>query len=103
MTDQKSHDSSIPKSNISPQIDVNLANAHEAFPRSSPDSTDSAAAHRSGATPSVSTLVDIYDSGAIDPAYQAKSHAISCAIQQIGMGRYQVRPHRVWELSSVFC
>ena len=40
---------------------------------------------------SVSTLVDIYDGEAVDPAYQAKSHAISCAIQQIGMGRYQVR------------
>ncbi|KAF9647905.1 MFS general substrate transporter [Thelephora ganbajun] len=38
---------------------------------------------------SVSTLVDIYDSEAIDPEYQVKSHAISCAIQQIGMGRYQ--------------
>jgi hypothetical protein len=100
MTDQKNHDSSIPKGDISPQIDGNLANAHEAFPRSSPDSTDDAAAHLSGATPSVSTLVDIYDSEMIDPAYQAKSHAISCAIQQIGMGRYQVRPYHVWKPSS---
>ena len=32
-------------------------------------------------------LVDIYDSEAIDPAYQAESHAISCAIQEPGMGR----------------
>jgi hypothetical protein len=36
------------------------------------------------------TVVDIYESGSIDPVYQAKAHLVSCAIQQIGMGRYQV-------------
>jgi len=55
------------------------------------------------AVPSVPMLVNIYDSEAIDPAYQPKSHAISCAIQELGMGRYQVRgPYRAWDTSSMF-
>ena len=89
MTDQKSHDRPTPKSGLSPRADVDLTNVHEKLP---PDSTDNeAVALGATATPSVSTLVDIYDGEAIDPAYQAKSHAISCAIQDLGMGRYQVR------------
>jgi len=69
----------------------NPGNVYEALPRSSASSADDVVGQLGRTTPSVSTLVDIYDGEAVDPAYQAKSHAISCAIQQIGMGRYQVR------------
>jgi len=101
MTDQKNHDSSTPKSDLSPQVDVNHGNVHETLPPSSASSTNNMAFDVCKPEPSVSTLVDIYDSEAIDPVYQAKSHAISCAIQEIGMGRYQVRsPYRVWKTSS---
>lgn len=34
---------------------------------------------------------DIYEDGTIDPVYQAKSRLLNTAIQEIGMGRYQVR------------
>ena len=99
MTDQKSHSSSAPKSNLSPQ--VNSKNARETLPPSSASNKNNMASDPGNAAPPVSTLVDIYDSGAIDPVYQAKSHAISCAIQEIGMGRYQVRsPYCDWKTPS---
>ena len=91
MTNQKSHDPPTPKSDLSPRVGINPANVRETLPQSSVNTDGAAVPLGATATPSVSTLVDIYDSGAIDPAYQAKSHAISCAIQEIGMGRYQVR------------
>jgi len=85
MTGKSSHDHK-----QSPQVDADPANVHGALPKSSASSTDDV--DRFGRTkPPVLKLVDIYDGEAVDPAYQAKSHAISCAIQQIGMGRYQVR------------
>ena len=34
---------------------------------------------------------DIYEDGTIDPVYQAKARVLNSAIQEIGMGRYQVR------------
>lgn len=34
---------------------------------------------------------DIYEEGSVDPVYQAKARLLSAAIQEIGMGRYQVR------------
>lgn len=34
---------------------------------------------------------DIYEDGTIDPVYQAKARLLNSAIQEIGMGRYQVR------------
>lgn len=56
------------------------------------------------AAPSAFTLVDIYGSDTVDPEYQAKSHAISCAIQEIGIGRYQVRLRDLFDRDSkVFC
>jgi len=98
MADQKSHDSPAPESDLPPQVDVSRTNVRETPPPSSASSMDNAAT-----TPSVSTLVDIYDIEAVDPVYQAKSHAISCAIQQIGMGKYQVwSPYRIWGASSAF-
>lgn len=33
---------------------------------------------------------DMYDDGSIDPVYQAKARVLNNAIQEIGMGRYQV-------------
>ena len=102
MSDQKSYGSPTSNTNLPLQADVNYANVHENLPPSA-NSTDNLAVNLVEASRSVSTLVDIYDGEAIDPAYQAKSHAISCAIQQIGMGRYQVRsPHCVRKPSSEF-
>ena len=34
---------------------------------------------------------DIYEEGSVDPVYQAKARLLNAAIQEIGMGRYQVR------------
>jgi hypothetical protein len=34
---------------------------------------------------------DMYEDGrALDPVYQAKAHVLNDALQEIGMGRYQV-------------
>lgn len=33
---------------------------------------------------------DLYEEGSIDPVYQAKAHVLNRAIQETGMGRYQV-------------
>lgn len=35
-------------------------------------------------------LVDLYDGTSIDPVYHAKARILNEAIQNIGMGRYQV-------------
>ena len=92
MAELESHDRSAPKSRVSPQVDVDPEKVHGTLLQRSGPSVDNAPVTLgTTAAPSVSTLVDIYGSGTIDPAYQAKSHAISCAIQEIGMGRYQVR------------
>jgi hypothetical protein len=34
---------------------------------------------------------DMYGDGSVDPVYQAKSRVLNQAMQEIGMGRYQVR------------
>ena len=38
---------------------------------------------------------DIFDGedAAIDPVYQAKARVLNAAFQEIGMGKYQVRPY----------
>ena len=33
---------------------------------------------------------DIYEDGTIDPVYQAKARVLNAALQEIGMGKYQV-------------
>ena len=33
---------------------------------------------------------DIYEDGSVDPVYQAKARILNAAIQEIGMGKYQV-------------
>ena len=87
MTDQGSHSSPIPTIHVLSQADADPPPAQEKL-----DVGNSASAvSEVMETHLASTLVDIYDAGVVDPVYQAKSHAISCAIQKIGMGRYQVR------------
>ena len=34
---------------------------------------------------------DMFEDGTVDPVYQAKARLLNSAIQEIGMGRYQVR------------
>ena len=101
MVDQKSHNPPTPvNSDLPPPVGVGPANAHEKLSPGLVNSVDNEIATLgvAAATPSASTLVDIYDSDTVDPIYQAKSHAISCAIQELGMGRYQVcSPCRVCE------
>ena len=44
--------------------------------------------------PSQSAVVakeDLHDEGSVDTVYQAKAHILNQALQEIGMGRYQVR------------
>jgi hypothetical protein len=36
------------------------------------------------------TLVDLFSNETVDPVYQAKARILNQAIQEIGMGRYQV-------------
>lgn len=40
--------------------------------------------------PSLPPYDELYEEGSIDPVYQAKARLLSEAIQQIGMGKYQV-------------
>ena len=35
---------------------------------------------------------DIYDESSLDPVYQAKARLLNDALQEIGMGKYQVSP-----------
>ena len=39
----------------------------------------------------ITVTQDLYEEGALDPVYQAKARLVSAAIQEIGMGKYQVR------------
>ena len=41
--------------------------------------------------PLVLKTVDMYDDDTVDPVYRAKAHVLNDAMQEIGMGRYQVR------------
>ena len=86
MAGQKSHHPSTPKDDSS-QVGVTTSHFREPLRPTGNEAADFGVP----AAPSVSTLVDIYDSDVIDSAYKAKSHVVSCAIQKIGFGRYQVR------------
>ena len=46
--------------------------------------------YTSGDTPIPST-VDLFEDGSVDPVYQAKARLINSALQEMGMGKYQVR------------
>lgn len=41
--------------------------------------------------PLVVSRQDLHDEGSVDPVYHAKSRVINQALQEIGMGKYQVR------------
>ena len=41
--------------------------------------------------PAVLVKEELHDEGSVDPVYQAKARILNQALQEIGMGRYQVR------------
>ena len=43
--------------------------------------------------PAVLVKEDLHDEGSVDPVYQAKARILNHALQEIGMGKYQVRTH----------
>ena len=43
-----------------------------------------------GSSYSDRTPVDLFSDETVDPVYQAKAHVLNQAIQEIGMGKYQV-------------
>lgn len=51
------------------------------------------AVHHSASRPTVLAKEDLYDEGSalVDPVYQAKARVLNQALQEIGMGKYQVR------------
>ena len=40
--------------------------------------------------PAILATQDLYDEGSVDPVYQAKARVLNRALQEIGMGKYQV-------------
>jgi len=56
-----------------------IDSASSPFPRALPD-----------VSPITGPAVDLYEDGFNDPIYQAKARILNRAIQDIGMGRYQV-------------
>jgi hypothetical protein len=40
--------------------------------------------------PTIMAKQDPHDEGSVDPAYQAKAYVLNQALQEIGMGRYQM-------------
>jgi hypothetical protein len=45
---------------------------------------------RPGAQPAILEIHDLHDEGSVDPVYQAKARVLNRALQEIGMGKYQV-------------
>ena len=39
----------------------------------------------------MSSTTDLFEDGSVDPVYQAKARVLNSAMQEIGMGKYQVR------------
>lgn len=39
----------------------------------------------------MSSTADLFEDGSVDPVYQAKARVLNSAMQEIGMGKYQVR------------
>jgi len=54
-------------------------------------------------------LKNLYEDGVLDPMYHAKTLVLNRALQEQGMGRYQVTPHftlptaKVTMISSICC
>lgn len=38
----------------------------------------------------VTSTTDLFEDGTVDPIYQAKARVLNAAIQELGMGKYQV-------------
>ena len=38
----------------------------------------------------MSSTADLFEYGSVDPVYQAKTRVLNAAMQEIGMGKYQV-------------
>lgn len=53
--------------------------------------------------PAVLVKEDLHEEGSVDPVYQAKARILNHALQEIGMGRYQVRISTdcLWKLSYI--
>lgn len=49
----------------------------------------------------VKKIEDLYEEGSIDPIYEAKARVLNRAIQEIGMGKYQVCPLRWLSAASL--
>ena len=45
------------------------------------------------------THVDLFSDETVDPVYQAKAHILNQAIQEIGMGKYQVGFQQIMQFS----
>jgi hypothetical protein len=41
--------------------------------------------------PTILSGQDLHDEGSVDPVYHAKARVLNQALQEIGMGKYQVR------------
>lgn len=46
---------------------------------------------------------DVLPDGSVDPVYQAKAELLNDAIQEIGMGKYQVSVYYVYIWSRLIC
>src|SRR6266571_883109 len=49
------------------------------------------AVHELPSQPAILAKEDLHDEGSVDPVYQAKARILNQALQEIGMGKYQVR------------
>lgn len=48
-------------------------------------------ANHLGLQSTILAMQDLHDEGSVDPAYHAKARVLNRALQEIGMGRYQVQ------------
>jgi len=46
--------------------------------------------NRPDSQPAILATQDLHDEGFVDPVYQAKARVLNRALQEIGMGKYQV-------------
>ena len=55
-----------------------------------------------GSSHSDPTPVDLFSDETVDPVYQAKAYVLNKAIQEIGMGKYQVSCRRIYPFEERF-
>jgi hypothetical protein len=61
----------------------------------SPEFRSNSAVHHLASHPTILAKEDLYDEGSVDPVYRAKAKVLNQALQEIGMGKYQVRIYRL--------